>query len=118
MAKRFIRAVKTMTLADRIMQIDWIQARRYSKLEGDVLKISTEGIVRHLRACARLEVNPDACAIREIMDDAHNGRRIYAEGDEVNCIPETERYFKLDPPGHFDPPEDEEEEDYALAANA
>lgn len=68
-----------MTLHDRIMQIDHIQARRFSKLSGETLEIATEGIIRHLRACARMDVNPDASAVREIIDDALNGRRVYAE---------------------------------------
>jgi hypothetical protein len=68
-----------MTLQDRILQIDHIQARRYSKLTGDTMEIATQGIIRHLRACARMEVNPDASAVREIIDDALNGRRVFAE---------------------------------------
>ena len=68
-----------MTLQDRILQIDHIQARRYSKLTDDSIEIATQGIIRHLRACARMEVNPDASAVREIIDDALNGRRVFAE---------------------------------------
>ena len=72
-------AAKLMTLQDRILQIDHIQARRYSKLADDAMEIATQGIIRHLRACARMEVNPDASAVREIIDDALNGRRGFAE---------------------------------------
>jgi hypothetical protein len=72
-------AAKQMTMHDRIMQIDHIQARRFGKLNGDALEIATEGIIRHLRACARMDVNPDASAVREIIDDALNGRRVFAE---------------------------------------
>lgn len=72
-------AAKAMTMHDRIMQIDHIQARRFAKLSGDALDIATEGIIRHLRACARMDVNPDASAVREIIDDALNGRRVFAE---------------------------------------
>lgn len=68
-----------MTLQDRILQIDHIQARRFSKLSGETMEIATEGIIRHLRACARMDVNPDASAVREIIDDALNGRRVFAE---------------------------------------
>jgi len=74
-----VAAAKLMTLQDRILQIDHIQARRYSKLVGDPMEIATQGIIRHLRACARMEVNPDASAVREIIDDALNGRRVFAE---------------------------------------
>ena len=75
-------AAKLMTLQDRILQIDHIQARRFTKLSGAALDIATEGIIRHLRACARMDVNPDASAVREIIDDAINGRRVFAETTE------------------------------------
>ncbi|MDQ4120313.1 MAG: hypothetical protein M3209_02455 [Acidobacteriota bacterium] len=68
-----------MPLHERILQIDHIQARRYSKLNGAPLEIATEGIIRHLRACDKMDVNPDASAVREIIDDALNGRRVFAE---------------------------------------
>jgi len=76
---KVVTAAKLMTLQDRILQIDHIQARRFSKLSGATLDIATEGIIRHLRACARMDVNPDASAVREIIDDALNGRRVFAE---------------------------------------
>lgn len=72
-------AARAITLQDRILQIDHIQARRFMKLTGATLEIATEGIIRHLRACARMDVNPDASAVREIIDDALNGRRVFAE---------------------------------------
>ncbi|HUF03836.1 MAG TPA: hypothetical protein VMM38_06630 [Aridibacter sp.] len=72
-------AAKPITLQERILQIDHIQARRYSKLAGEALEIASEGIIRHLKACARMDVNPDASAVREIIDDALNGRRVFAE---------------------------------------
>lgn len=68
-----------LPLDERILRIDHIQARRYSKLGGVALEIATEGIVRHLRACDRMDVNPDTSAVREIIDDAVNGRRVFAE---------------------------------------
>lgn len=74
-----VNAARPMTLQDRILQIDVVQARRFSKLDGAALEIATEGIIRHLRACARMDVNPDASAVREIIDDALNGRRVFAE---------------------------------------
>jgi len=69
----------TLPMEERLLRIDHIQARRYSKLSGTTLDIATEGILRHLRACDRMDVNPDISAVREIIDDALNGRRIYAE---------------------------------------
>ena len=74
-----VAAAKPMTLQERILQIDHIQARRYAKLAEDTMEIATEGIIRHLRACVRMDVNPDASAVREIIDDAINGRRVFAE---------------------------------------
>lgn len=68
-----------LPLNERILKIDHIQARRFSKLTGPAMEIATEGIIRHLRACDRMDVNPDASAVREIIDDALNGRRVYAE---------------------------------------
>ena len=44
-----------------------------------MLDIATEGIIRHLAACDRMDVNPDISAIREIIDDALSGKRVYAE---------------------------------------
>lgn len=74
-----VAAARPVTLQDRILQIDHIQARRFSKLSGDAIDIAAEGVIRHLRACARMDVNPDASAVREIIDDALNGRRVFAE---------------------------------------
>jgi hypothetical protein len=76
---KVVAVAKQMTLQDRILQIDHIQARRFAKLNGAAMEIATEGIIRHLRACAKMDVNPDASAVREIIDDALNGRRVFAE---------------------------------------
>ena len=71
-----------LPLDERLQRIDHIQARRYGKLGGTALDIATEGIMRHLRACDRMDVNPDISAVREIIDDALNGRRVFAETSE------------------------------------
>lgn len=71
--------MKLIQLDDRLKNIDHIQARRFAKLTGPAQEIATEGIIRHLRACDRMDVNPDVAAVREIIDDALNGRRVYAE---------------------------------------
>ena len=71
-----------LPLDERILRIDHIQARRYSKLTGVAMEIATQGIIRHLRACDRMDVNPDTSAVREIIDDALNGRRVFAETAE------------------------------------
>lgn len=67
------------TVNSRLQGIDHIQARRFSKLSGTAQDIAVEGIMRHLRACDRMDVNPDVAAVREIIDDALNGRRVFAE---------------------------------------
>ncbi len=74
---------KGLPLTERLQRIDHIQARRFSKLSGTPLEIATEGIIRHLAACDRMDVNPDISAVREIIDDALNGRRVYAEAAEI-----------------------------------
>ena len=71
-----------LPLNERLMRIDHIQARRFSKLTGMALDIATEGIIRHLKACDRMDVNPETSAVREIIDDALNGRRVFAETQE------------------------------------
>lgn len=71
--------MKTDYIDERLKNIDHIQARRFSKLVGGAQQIAMEGIMRHLRACDRMEVNPDVAAVREIIDDAINGRRVFAE---------------------------------------
>jgi len=71
-----------LPLNERLLKIDHIQARRYSKLVGMALEIATEGIIRHLKACDRMDVNPETSAVREIIDDALNGRRVFAETTE------------------------------------
>jgi hypothetical protein len=78
-AREDVNFDKHLPLDERILRIDHIQARRFSKLNGTALDIATEGILRHLRACDRMDVNPDISAVREIIDDALNGRRVYAE---------------------------------------
>ena len=76
----------TFPLNERLQAIDHIQARRYSKLSGAALDIATEGILRHLRACDRMDVNPDVAAVREIIDDALNGRRVFAETHDDQSV--------------------------------
>ena len=80
--KEIVTFGKHLPLDERLLRIDHIQARRYSKLSGVAQQIATEGIVRHLRACDRMDVNPDTSAVREIIDDAINGRRVFAESTE------------------------------------
>lgn len=68
-----------LPIDQRLEQINPAQAQRFSNLRGTAKHIATEGIIRHLKACDRMNVNPDCSAIREIIDDALNGLRVYAE---------------------------------------
>jgi hypothetical protein len=61
-------------LYERILRIDRIQARRFGQLTGLALEIAVGGIIRHLQACERMEVQPEMTALREIMDDGIGGR--------------------------------------------
>ena len=71
-----------LPLDERILRIDHIQAQTLFETERRGSGDCTEGIVRHLRACDRMDVNPDTSAVREIIDDALNGRRVFAETTE------------------------------------
>lgn len=73
------KAVRPITMHDRIMAIEPAQARKYEKLSSTAQSIADAGIIRHLRACAKNSCNPDANAIREIIDDAINGRSVFSE---------------------------------------
>lgn len=65
------------SLLERIIKIDHLQARRFVKLAPEEREIAAVGIVRHLRACSRMDVTPDPSALREIIDDAGDGRQFY-----------------------------------------
>lgn len=72
------KSTRPQTLQERLFDIDPTQGGRFRKLGGDAREIAAEGIIRHLRACARMEVNAEIPAIREIIDDAVNGVRVFA----------------------------------------
>ena len=67
------------TLIDRLLEIDENQAKRFRRLTGNASEIAVEGIIRHFAACDRHNIRPDFRAVREIIDDALDGKRIYAE---------------------------------------
>lgn len=73
---------KKITLEERLKEIDSFQASRFRKQSQAVKEIAAEGIRRHLRHCARMDVLPSPAAVREILDDAQDGRRIYATTSE------------------------------------
>lgn len=68
-----------MTLQDRIAEIDPIEGRRFARMFGKAREIAAAGIIRHLDACDRNGVEPDHLALREIMEDAWQGRAVYKE---------------------------------------
>lgn len=68
-----------MTLTERIATLEPATARHYARLEGVVRDIATEGITRHFDACDRHGIEPDRLAVREIIEDALNGRAVYKE---------------------------------------
>lgn len=68
-----------MTLEEKLKEINAVQARRYDRLTGQMKEIARKGIIRHLQACAAIGANPDVGAVREIIDDAQNGRAVYEE---------------------------------------
>ena len=66
-------------LTEQIAAIDRCQARRFDRLTDEARVIAAAGITRHLEACRRMGVEPGLDAIREIIDDAKEGRAVYAE---------------------------------------
>lgn len=68
-------------LIKRIRAVDSFLARRFARLEGNILKTAQEGIERHLRACDGIGGIPDGDAIREIIEDSIAGRNYYAVVD-------------------------------------
>lgn len=75
-----------MTIQERIAALGKqgeIQARRYGRLPDRVRAIALPGIARHFDACDRAGVDPDVAAVREIIDDAWDGRAVYEEKEWV-----------------------------------
>jgi hypothetical protein len=67
-------------LAEALLSLDELHARRYWELTGEPRDIATEAIRRYLKACARMEVNPDVAVIKQCIDDAVGARRILTCG--------------------------------------
>lgn len=68
-----------LNFATYLRKIDEMQGNRFAKLDEAAAEIAAEGIARHLRACTRMDVQPDIPAIREIIDDANQGKRVFAD---------------------------------------
>jgi hypothetical protein len=69
---------ESLTLEERIKRLSPKEAKRCSKLTGTPNNISIEGIIRHFAARDRNDIPADYRAVEEIIDDALNGKRIYA----------------------------------------
>ncbi len=78
----------SITLLERINYVCQIQGNRFSHLKGIQLEIATAGIIRHLVACMKMEINPDSSAIREIIDYAKLNLNIteLANKDETDLV--------------------------------
>jgi hypothetical protein len=75
------------SLQEFLITLDVIQARRFSKLKDVHRGMATEGIIRHLRACKKAEMQPDINAVREIIDDAITERNVFGTvDDDVNPL--------------------------------
>lgn len=70
-----------MTLIERIATVDSFMARKFSRLNDQARMLAAEGIRRFIDACDRHGVEPDSCALREIIEDAEDGRQIWKETD-------------------------------------
>lgn len=75
---KIVVTARMITTYGRMLEgIDIGQARRFKKLGKDAAVIAMKGISRHIRACRSMDINIDVSAIREIMDDALDGRKVY-----------------------------------------
>ena len=74
-----------MTLTERIATVDTFMARKFERLDPHTQHLAAEGIIRLLNACDRVGTAPDACSLREIIEDALDGRQVWKEAD---CVPQ------------------------------
>ncbi len=61
----------------KLFELDRSQARRFARLTFNQQKIAVEGIIQHLRASKHNDSNPDIHAIKEIIDGAQIGQRVF-----------------------------------------
>ena len=73
-----VTEARRKNILERLILHDLILARRFNKLHGAALEIAVEGILRHMKACERMDMLFDMGAVREIIEDAVQGRKIYA----------------------------------------
>src|SRR5260370_10733205 len=71
--------VSTNNLEQRIAEIEPSSLVKYKKLEGRAKRIATDGLLRHIMACDTHGVRVEIAAIREILNDAEDGRSVFAE---------------------------------------
>lgn len=61
----------------KLLELDRSQARRFARLTFNQQTIAVEGIIEHLRASKHNGSNPDILAIKEIIDGAQIGQRVF-----------------------------------------
>lgn len=81
-------------LCEYIYSLDKKQGRKFKRLEGDALETSRVGIIRHLMSCLNMSVKPDPQAMKEIMEDASNGRAVF---DMVKAQNRIDSFRQEDP---------------------
>ncbi len=72
-----LKAMSIAQLGEYLFEIDAIQARRFRKLADEVREIAFDPILNHLLACQKMDVLPQKDAVREVIDDAQNGRSFH-----------------------------------------
>ena len=76
---------KPTTLHELICEVSPKEGKRFAKLKGYRLQIAREGIIHHFRVCKKGKIEYDPAAIREVIDGALKGERVYAE-EEANIV--------------------------------
>lgn len=81
MVKEFLEN-QVETAGDSTCRVNWLQIRNsFARLRADQQEIAIDGIQRYLRACARMGVEVNYDAAKEIVTDAKNKRRVWEEQD-------------------------------------
>lgn len=77
---------------DLLEGIGETQVERFKKLSGEARRLAVYGIERHHRACHRIGAMPNTLAVREIIDDALNGKSLADQMDHAAPPAEVEEY--------------------------
>lgn len=90
--------IDSIDFSQTIENIDKRYVNRYQHLNESQKAIANAGILRHLRACRRVGCSPDANAIREIIEDAIVGKRVYDIINDDESYEVTATYHIAKPP--------------------